>query len=67
VCVLRIEERGAEGILVTLTTTLDINTAPRGTTRIVATSKQALALVAAFLSEYDSRETSGKEVQEGSI
>jgi hypothetical protein len=64
VCVLRIEERGAEGILVTLTTTLDIVTALRGTTRIVASYEQALALIAAFLREYASSEVSGNETQE---
>ncbi len=59
VCVLRVENRGPTGILVTVTTTLDIAASPRGRPRSVATYEEALALVASFLHEYASRENSG--------
>jgi hypothetical protein len=62
VCVLRVEKRGPAGILITVTTTLDIAVSPRGDARSVASYEEALSLVASFLREYASRENSGPNV-----
>src|SRR5260370_39730152 len=62
VCVLRVENRGPGGILITVTTTLDVAASPRGRTRHVASYEEALALVADFLREYAAREESGPNV-----
>jgi hypothetical protein len=62
VCVLRVEDDGPNGILITVTTTLDIAASPRGEARSVASYEEALALVATFLREYASRENSGPGV-----
>lgn len=61
-CVLRVENRGPTGILVTVTTTLDISASPRAQARSVASYEEALALVSSFLREYASRENSGPNV-----
>jgi hypothetical protein len=52
VCVLRIENRGPGGVLITVTTSLDIAATSRGSVRAVASYDEALALVASFLHEY---------------
>jgi hypothetical protein len=62
VCVLRVENVGPSGILITVTTTLDIAASPRGEARSVASYEEALSLVASFLHEYASRENSGPDV-----
>ncbi len=59
VCVLRVENHGPSGILITVITTLDIAASPRGEARSVASYQEALSLVASFLREYASRENSG--------
>jgi hypothetical protein len=51
-CVLRVESRGAEGILITVTTSSDISVTAPGRTRAVAGTEEALGLVAEFLREY---------------
>lgn len=62
VCVLRVENRGPTGILVTVTTTLDISASARGQARSVASYEEALTLVSNFLREYASGENSGPKV-----
>jgi hypothetical protein len=62
VCVLRVENHGPSGILITVTTTLDIAASPRGEARSVASYEEALSLVASFLREYAYRENSGPAV-----
>jgi hypothetical protein len=59
VCVLRVENRGSSGILITVTTTLDIAASPRAEVRSVASYEEALSLIASFLREYAARENSG--------
>lgn len=56
VCVLRIENRGPDAVLITVTTTLDITVTSRGNTRSVASYDEALSLVADFLREYAASE-----------
>ena len=62
VCVLRVENRGPGGILITVTTTLDIAASPRGKAQSVATYEEALAVVARFLEEYAADENLGPDV-----
>ncbi len=62
VCVLRVENRGPDGLLITVTTSLDIAASPRGAARPVASYEEALSLVASFLHEYASLENSGPDV-----
>ena len=62
VCVVRVENRGPAGILITVTTTLDIAASSRGEARSVASYEEALSLVASFLRESVSRENSGHNV-----
>lgn len=52
-CVLRVESRGEEGVLITVTTTSDVRLNVPGQTQAVAGYEEALALVARFLREYD--------------
>lgn len=59
VCVLRVEDRGPGGVLITVTTTLDVTVTSRGNARSVASYDQALSLVASFLREYASSENPG--------
>ena len=59
VCVLRVENRGPCGVLITVTTTLDIATTARGDAQSVASYDEALSLVARFLREYASSEDPG--------
>lgn len=61
-CVLRVENRGPDGILITVTTSLDIAASHRGAARPAASYREALSLVASFLREYASLENSGPEV-----
>jgi hypothetical protein len=56
VCILRIENRGPGGVLLTVTTTLDVTATSRGNTRSVASYDDALSLVAGFLREHAARE-----------
>ena len=51
-CVLRVESRGAEGVLITVTTSSDISVTSPRQTRSLTGPEEALALVAAFLREY---------------
>ena len=60
--VLRVENRGPDGILITVTTSLDIAASPRGDARSVASYEEALSLVASFLREYAAGENSGPDV-----
>lgn len=62
VCVLRVENHGPAGLLITVTTTLDIAASPRGEARSVASYEEALSLVASFLREHASQENSGPGV-----
>ena len=62
VCVLRVENRGPDGILITVTTSLDIAVSPRGDARPVASYEEAFSLVAGFLREYAAQENSGPDV-----
>ena len=62
VCLLRVENRGPGGVLITVTSTLDIIASPRGDTRSVASYEEALSLVASFLREYASHNNSGTNV-----
>jgi len=62
VCVLRVENRGPGGILITVTTTLDIAASPRAQAQPVATIEEALSVVAGFLREYAAREDLGPNV-----
>lgn len=62
VCVLRVENRGPSGLLITVTTTLDIAASHRGEAHSVGSYQEALRLVASFLREYASRENSGPDV-----
>jgi hypothetical protein len=59
VCVLRVESRGEAGILITITTTPDVQTTVPGRTQSVAQAEEALALVARFLHDYERREKRG--------
>ena len=52
VCVLRIESRGEAGVLITVTTTPDVNVRSPGKARSVADTAEALSLVASFLADY---------------
>jgi len=52
VCVLRIETRGADGVLITVTTTPDVTVTSSGRAKTVANADEALALVARFLRAY---------------
>lgn len=61
-CVLRVENRGPSGLLITVTTTLDIAASPRNEAHSVASYEEALSLVASFLREYASRQNSGPNV-----
>jgi hypothetical protein len=49
VCVLRVQERCPDGILITVTTSPDIENVPRGEVRSVASCDQAIRLVTSFL------------------
>lgn len=49
VCVLRVEERAPSGHLITITTTPDVETVPRGKAVSVASCEEAMQLVASFL------------------
>lgn len=62
VCVLRVENRGQGGILITVTTTLDIAASPRGQAQSVATYEEALGVVASFLRDYAACEDLGPDV-----
>jgi hypothetical protein len=62
VCVLRVENHGPSGILITVSTTLDIAASPRGEARSVASYEEALAVVASFLREHAARQNSGPTV-----
>ena len=59
VCVLRVENRGEAGILITITATPDVQTTVPGRTQSVAKAEEALALVARFLHDYERREKRG--------
>jgi hypothetical protein len=60
--VLRVENHGPGGLLITVTTTLDIAASRHGEARSVASYEEALSLVASFLREYASHENSGPGV-----
>jgi hypothetical protein len=49
VCVLRVEERRPCGVLITVTTTPDVETVPQGEARSVTSYDEAIQLVAFFL------------------
>ena len=51
VCILRIEKHNPGGVRITVTTTPDIETFPRGEARTVASCNEALCLVASFLQQ----------------
>lgn len=51
VCVLRVEDRGPGEVLITVTTTPDVVTVPRGRARSVVSYDEAMRLVARFLRE----------------
>jgi len=51
VCVLRVEERPPRGHLITITTTPDVESVPRGEAVSVATCEEAIRLVTSFLLE----------------
>jgi hypothetical protein len=50
-CVLRVEKRGEGAVLITVTTSTDVNTPLSRRTRAVAEPAEALAAVAEFLRE----------------
>ena len=52
VCVVRIEARGADGVLITVTTTSDVAAASPGHTTAVASVDEAVTLVGSFLRAY---------------
>jgi hypothetical protein len=56
VCVLRVETLGDDRLLITLTSTLDLNLSSQRHTQSVTTGDEALALVADFLREYEAGE-----------
>ena len=49
VCILRVEMRGAAGVLITITTTPDVTTTSPGHAKAVASVDEALTLVGRFL------------------
>ena len=51
-CVLRVERRGTDGVVITVTASSDISVTAPGRSQPVADVGQALALVAGFLREY---------------
>jgi hypothetical protein len=59
VCVLRVERRGAAGILITVTTAPDISLRSPGQSRSVADAAAALCLVAGFLADYEHGDSAG--------
>lgn len=61
-CVLRVENRGPDGILITVTSSLDVVASPRGHAQPVASYEEALSLVANFLRDHAIQEDSGPEV-----
>ena len=52
VCVLRVEQRCPDGVLITVTTSPDIENVPRGEMQSVASCDQAIRLVTSFLRQY---------------
>jgi hypothetical protein len=62
VCVLRVERRGETGVLITVTTTPDVDVTSPGRTQSVARCDEALSLVAGFLQEYKYGEISSDGV-----
>ena len=62
VCLLRVESRAAGGVLITVTTTLDIFAVPQGQSRSVASYDEAVCMVVRFLRQYASGEKLGPEV-----
>jgi hypothetical protein len=61
VCVLRVEPRGEDGILITITITPDVSLTSSCHSRSVVRSDDALALVASFLKEYERHEDLGTQ------
>ena len=59
VCVLRVESRGEEGVLITVTTTSDVRMTAPGRTQSVAGFAEALSLVSRFLEEYEHHQSNG--------
>jgi hypothetical protein len=59
VCVLRVESRGEAGLLITVTTTPDVNIRSPGKARSVADAAEALSLVARFLADCGHGEIAG--------
>jgi hypothetical protein len=59
VCVLRVESRGEAGILITVTTTPDVDVKKPGRTQIVTRPDDALALVGSFLRGYECGQDAG--------
>jgi hypothetical protein len=49
VCVLRVEQHRPGGVLITVTTTPDVENVPRGEARSVASCDEAIRLVESFL------------------
>jgi hypothetical protein len=58
VCILRVERQSKERMLITVTTTLDVNLSSLRHTQSVTGPGDALALVAEFLREYERSEIS---------
>ena len=51
VCVLRVEQRRPGGVLITVTTTPDVENVPRGEARSIASCDEAIRLVTSFLQQ----------------
>jgi hypothetical protein len=56
VCVLRVEEHAPHEHLITVTTTQDVETVPRGKAVSVASYEEAILLIASFLQQCVSRD-----------
>lgn len=61
VCVLRIEERRPCGVLITVTSTPDVETGPRGEARSVTSCDEAIRLVTSFLEQWECSGRQGPE------
>jgi hypothetical protein len=64
-CVVRLEARGETGVLITITTTPDVNTIAPGRARTVGNVEEALSVLAGFLRGFQFSDPSGRTPCDG--